>query len=274
MRNLWKRFSITLIAGALLLSGCSASGLSASKELTPSEVIDKTVKAMSEDSYTYEMKMKQGITTEMFGQEQTVNIDMNTNVDITTKPIALHTKGTVRANGIQMPVEMYMADNAMYDYSPDKGWTKVAVNTSAFDVSQDPTSGLKELEKVFERLGGKTLPKGVSVKKVNGAYVLQVDNAVLQSDPSFAQMLKEQLGEGFKSGGTFSGTDLSQIKIENYKQQVWIDEKTFKQTKTIMDAKVSLPDMKLDQHLELNLKGEYKGKIEVPAEVKNSAKAM
>ncbi|MBH8606348.1 DUF6612 family protein [Thermoactinomyces sp. CICC 10521] len=274
MSNLWLRVSSILVAGALMVSGCSASDSpDKPKELTPTEVIEKSVEAMSEKGYTYEMKLKQNTQTKVFGQQQTVNMNMDTNVDVTTHPVAMHTKGTVNANGSPIPVEIYVADNAMYNHT-SQGWTTVAVDTSSLDSSDDPASGLKQLDKWIEQLGGNVLPKGVSVKKVGGSYLMEVDYAALKSDPSFDKMLKDQIAAGIQSGGGFITIDPNQIKIENYKQQIWIDAKTFKQTKQVVDTKISASDLAVDQHLEMILKGEFNGKITVPAEVKNSAKSM
>ncbi|MBA4602633.1 DUF6612 family protein [Thermoactinomyces mirandus] len=284
MRNFWKLFSVAILSGLLLISGCSSDGTKnpeadkAAPELTPTEVIDKSIQTMDQIGYTYDLKSNQNITTSSGDLSQTLKTEIKSTVNITSNPIAFHVKGSVESNGMQLPIEMYLVENTFYNKVPDAGWAKATMDTSAFEASQDPTAALKQLEQLIQKMGGNVLPEGITLNKASGAYVLEMNLTALNNDPSFQDMLKEQLKSSFQSSSGINLGSLDQMKIENFNQKIWIDEKTFKQTRIAQDMKISFPvegsTLTIDQHLEMNLKGEYTETIQVPEEVKNSAQRI
>lgn len=284
MRNMWKLFSAVMLSSVLLISGCGGDGAEkseadqATSKLTPTEVIDKSVQTMDQNGYTYDLKSNQDITTASGDLSQTVKTNIDSTINATTNPMAFHINGTVESNGMQFPIEMYLVDSTLYNKVPNNGWSKAAMDTSAFEASQDPTAALKQLEQVIQKMGGNVLPEGITLNKTSGAYILEMNASAIQNDTSFQDMLKEQFRAGFQSASGVDPSSLDQMKIENYTQKIWIDEKTFKQTKITQDMKISIPvegtTLTINQQIEMNLKGEYTGKIQVPEEVKNDAQGI
>ncbi len=284
MQNLWKLFSAVMLSSILLISGCGSDGANkseadqATSKLTPTEVIDKSIQTMDQNGYTYDLKSNQDITTASGDMSQTVKTNIDSTINATTNPMAFHINGTVESDGMQFPIEMYLVDGTLYNKVPNGGWAKATMDTSAFEASQDPTAALKQLEQVIQKLGGNVLPEGISLNKASGAYVLEMNASAFKNDTSFQDMLKEQFKAGFQSSSGIDPANLDQMKIENYNQKIWIDEKTFKQTKITQDMKISLPvegtNLTINQHVEMNLKGEYTETIQVPEEVKSSAQGI
>lgn len=285
MARNWKGFSAVILAGFLFLAGCSTGaspqgGDEASKELTPAEVLEKTNEVFKNKNFTYEATNKQKMIMDIAGQQQNIDVDINFTIDMTSNPMAYHVKGTGMAMGKQIPMEMYIVDNTMYTHDQMANrWTKMPMNLSALDASQDPSAALKQLALFLNKLGGGKLPEGISLKKEAGAYRLDIDYTKL-TDKKELDMFRDQFLAGFQAGANIPNLNInkSQIKVDQLNQQIWIDEKTFEQTKMIQDFKMSMPvegsSFKVESHAEMNLKGEFKGKIEVPADIKNQAKSL
>lgn len=175
-------------------------------------------------------------------------------------------------------MEMYLVDNTLYSKIPEMGWMKTSMDMSALDATQDPTAGLKQLEQMFEKLGGNVLPDGVALNEEGNQYVLSIDFMSLKNeDQSFEDILKEQISSSLQGSG-FDASQLQDMKFEKLNQKIFIDKNTFKQTKTTQEMNIAITvdqdSLKIEQQMEMNLKGEYNQKIEVPEDVKNSAQQM
>jgi broad-specificity NMP kinase len=67
---------------------------------------------------------------------------------------------------------------------------------------------------------------------------------------------------------------LNKIKYDRFKEKIWIDEKTFRYQKAELDVNMDMEGLKLEEHLQMNVKGDFNGKIEVPEQVKKKARSM
>jgi hypothetical protein len=281
MRSLWKLFSVMTLSGALLLTGCGGKENETAADqpkLTPTQVIDKSMQTMEKGGHTYDVKTNQTITVASGDVSQAIKTRNTSTIDVTMNPVALHLKGKTESSGASEEIEMFLADNALYNKIPQMGWVKTTVDTSAMDASQDPMSGIKQVEQLFEKLGGNALPAGVSLNEEGNQYVLSIDFTALKQDgQTFESMMKDQVIRGLQSSG-FDPSKLQNMKFEKLNQKIYIDKNNFKQTKTLQEMHILVTNdqdtFKLEQQMEMNLKGEYNGKIEVPADVKNSARQI
>ncbi|MBI0385989.1 hypothetical protein [Thermoactinomyces sp. CICC 24227] len=105
---------------------------------------------------------------------------------------------------------MFLADNALYNKIPQMGWVKTTVDTDSMDASQDPMSGIKQVEQLFEKLGGNA---GVSLNEEGNQYVLSIDITALQNDDqTFESKMKDQVIRGLQSSG-FDPSKLQNMKF-------------------------------------------------------------
>lgn len=159
-------------------------------------------------------------------------------------------------------------------------WTKVtlAENSSS---QQAPSAPIKELAKLIEKLGGNALSKGIAVNKEKDAYRVIIDYNQMENKDETIKEFKEQFIAGFKASAPAElASTLTPDKIQLDKNifKIYIDEKTFQATKmeqeVIIGMNTDLFKLKTDILTTLDLKGEFKGTIEVPEDVKNSAKSI
>lgn len=154
MRSLWKLFSVMTLSGALLLTGCGGKENETAADqpkLTPTQVIDKSMQTMEKGGHTYDVKTNQTITVASGDVSQAIKTRNTSTIDVTMNPVALHLKGKTESSGASEEIEMFLADNALYNKIPQMGWVKTTVDTSAMDASQDPMSGIKQVEQLFEK---------------------------------------------------------------------------------------------------------------------------
>lgn len=283
------RFSAVAIimALAMLFTACSPQadqGDAPKKEEKPKElsvldVIDKSSEVMDNSKgFTFDTTAKQKITVEADGQKENIDVDMNMEMNMTNDPVAMQLKGKVSTMGMELPMEMYILDNVMYQKIGDFGWEKAeGVNLGSNSQTEKPSESLKQLAKLLQKIGGKEkTPEGITMTKEEGTYVVEVDFAALKNEKNFEKELlnnfKASMGEleDFEKEGMKFNYD--QMAFESYKHKLWIDEKTFQYKKMTQEFVINIPAeqgaIKVDQKMELNLKGEFTDKIEVPEEAK------
>jgi hypothetical protein len=283
MKRLAQLAFATVSSVALILTGCSQQStqpgeakpkVEAKKEPTPVEVLLKSNEVMEKGAFTFEGKMDQ----KMSAAGQNMDMGMTFDVNMTGRPFAMHMKGTAKMMGQSMPIEMYQVGNEMYQKVGPMGWMKSIEPTDGASGEQ-PTEIVKKLAKFIEALGGNALPKGIKVTKEGNDYLVETDYTELQKNKEFEKdvldAIKESVDpESLKKDGIV--VDLSKAKVSLFKEKVWIDGATFQTKKFAGEMKLTVPagkaELKMDSTMEFVLKGEFNGKIEVPEQVKKSAK--
>ncbi|WP_124728156.1 DUF6612 family protein [Staphylospora marina] len=281
MKNFW-RLSLGLLASvALILAGCSQeaakpgeqSGVEEKKEPTPLEVLLKADEVTNKGSFVYDAN----ITQKMNAGGQNIDLGMSFTMEMVGEPFAMHMKGDMNMMGQSMPMEMYQVGQDMYMNVAGLGWMKSQDTSSP--AGQQPNEIADVLVKFINALGGDKLPDGIKVTKQGNDWLVETDYAVLLKNKAFAsdiqQMIKDSLDdETLKEFGV--AMDSSKLNFTKYTGTMIVDGTTYQTKSYKSEMIVGIPtgkeELKMEQVMEMTLKGEYNGKIEVPEEVKKTAK--
>ncbi|SFJ46912.1 DUF6612 family protein [Thermoflavimicrobium dichotomicum] len=280
MRKLSLFFSVGLVL--FLVAGCNNKTQPTSAdqgmpsqvktELTAVEVLKKSAEAMNQEKgfvaqSKQEQKIKQGKVDKVVSSEM--------EVQVTNQPLAMHIKGTMASNGVKTPVEMITANGKSY-VKLGKKWMKEPETKT--EQAENPSDQLKKAQQAITALeGGSTSPQGVKVTKENGFYIVEITKEAIANE-QFKAMLAEEVKQALK--GSLSSKkkqnelQVDQIQFEEYNQKIWIDAQTFKYSKQSVAYSMTIPGkkspLKLDLKLEMNVKGPFEGKIEIPVDAKKS----
>jgi hypothetical protein len=178
-----------------------------------------------------------------------------------------------------MPMETYFVGNEMYQKMEGLGWIKTkGVQIRPGGENESPADELKAFVSLFGSSNGNEPPKGLTMKKEAGSYVLELDMVTLKQNKEFEKRLSAQVQEMLKGTPGLEKKDmtkvLNKIKYDRFKEKIWIDEKTFRYQKAELDVNMDMEGLKLEEHLQMNVKGDFNGKIEVPEQVKKKARSM
>ncbi|GAA5345232.1 hypothetical protein CLV97_13042 [Planifilum fimeticola] len=287
MKQILRPFFILLMMAALTIAGCSNSaeqGADAEKpgekkNLGMQDVLSEADKALKEGKgLSYAITGNQTMTMDLNGQkeelEQTFDIDM----DMTTDPLAMHMKGSMKMMGQEMPMEIYMVDNMMYQKTETGGWTKGQLDgldmAQMGGQTQTPNQALEQLRQFVDKLRGDKQDENLKMSKEDGAYVIEV-TVTKDVDAEFLGQMEDALRSAMvpqlEQSLPISKDDIN-VKVDKYVQKVWIDENNFQQKKVeqTMNAKMDIKDIKVDivQDMKMDLKGNFEGTITVPEEAK------
>ncbi|MBA4493422.1 DUF6612 family protein [Paenactinomyces guangxiensis] len=275
-------FSIVALLAVftLIFAGCNSKPAASpsdqpakEEELSLVDVMTKSEEALSKaKGFSYKVEGTQKIGT----PEASLTTDIDMKMDMTNNPQAMYAKGKVKAMGQEVPLEMYMVDNTIYQQvngtwmeMKGAGLNQTGVNT------EEPSAAVKKVKELVQKLGG--TPKGFTMKKENGSYVVAMDGTAVKDSKEMLDALVEQIK------GTLQGMDqaqqlnakfdLNKIKVESYKETMYIDEKTFELKSVDHESKITMPvegqSLMIDQKMKMSVEGAYDGKIEVPDEVKD-----
>lgn len=274
--------SLFMLAFVLFLSGCgpiSNAGKeeekSQEKKLTMQEVIEKSNKAMKEvKGVTIETKSKE--KTAMEGMK--MDIELEATMAVTYEPIAFHLKGQLPMLGDDS-FEMYMEDKMMY-LKDEEGWLKteadqaeelLVFNFLAVDLKEflEDTEELKDLCEMSHKEGAYVLEidaSGKDAEKVK-EYGLASDWGLFEE---FVEDLDEEESEEFEEL-------MKDMKIESFKQVIWIDDKTFEVKKVEQKVQVVMVidgmEVKSGEETVMTVTGKV-DQVTIPEEVKKKAKEM
>ncbi|WP_131923899.1 DUF6612 family protein [Hazenella coriacea] len=251
------------------------------KELTLTEVMNKADEAMTKQkgaSYKMDGKQKMG------AMGMTIDTDFSFDINVTNEPQAMYMKGKMELMGQSMPMEMYFVDNMMYQ-NMEGNWVKMNAPAEMMDqmAKEKPSDTFKKLDALLKKIGVEKEPKGVTMKKENGTYVVTIDSTQLEGDQNiFDEMLKEMQGQlgastkELKDAGM--NIDYSKMKIDKIKQAMHIDEKTFELKFVDQEIKMTVPmdqeNFVIEQTMKATVNGAFDGKIEVPEDVKKKATSL
>lgn len=251
------------------------------KELTITEVMAKADEVVKKQKgASYKMDGKQNM--KMMGMA--IDTDFSFDVKMTNEPQAMHLKGNMTAMGEKVPMEMYFADNMMYQ-NMEGTWMKMNAPAEMMGqmAKEDPSDTLKKLDGLLKKLGVEKDPKGVTMKKENGVYVVAIDSTTIEgSQELFGDMLKDMEKEMNAQAGDLKSAgvniDFGKMKIDHVKQVIHIDEKTFEMKYVDQDIKMTIPMDKesfvIEQTMKATVDGTFDGKIEVPEDVKKKATSL
>src|SRR5690606_32089217 len=114
-------------------------------------------KALQEEKgFSYAASGTQTMSMDLGGQKQDIEQTFNVDMDMTTDPLAMQMKGSMQMMGQEIPMEMYMVDNMIYQKTPTGAWTKGQLE--GLDMSQmggqtqSTYQVLAQLQKFLEKL--------------------------------------------------------------------------------------------------------------------------
>ncbi len=272
-KSLYFVFAMILIA--LLAIGCSkendnggkTSGDTSSTSDTL-EVISKTQQAMTKlNGYNADVKIQ------MTDSASNMQSDINQSITTTRNPVAFHVLSNTSAAGAKIDTELYYDGGIIYNKMAGK-WMKMTSPSVDAIVQQSQQS--ENLIKTFQALiqaaqtGNKT-DSITMTQTSSGDYQINIDINSTKGGQKLLDVLDKSLGSQM-------GQALQNVKINNYKTSILLDGKSYlyKTINTDLQMSVSVngTNTNIKQHQELTFKGEFTGKINVPADVKSSATEM
>jgi hypothetical protein len=271
MKNRFRLIVAILLSLTIIFVGCSQQ--SADKPSTPpseqkvlklNEVLTKSVEAMAKNNgYNYNMHLTQDINS----QGNKTGTDMNFDIKMTQSPNTQYWKGNIKVSGREVPMEMYLIDNTIYQRIDTNPWTKLTnnnISTSGGAIGNGPVDTMKQVSKIALDVGEN---KGITMKRENGSYVVTMGATVLENSKEFYN----QILKGMASASNGAKTDLSKVKFKDFNQVYYIDEKTFElksvENRSVMDFPILGQTVIIDQNVKVTVNGRLDGKIEVPADV-------
>ncbi|MBS7529760.1 hypothetical protein IC619_004520 [Hazenella sp. IB182353] len=280
--------SLFLLSGCGLLSnsdGSHAETVKSEKPENPKElgvitVIDRAVKQQEEKKgLELEFKMDQKMDMMVEGQKQNLDMSMDMWMQGSQNSEDLHMKGNAKINGgpipLDMEMEIYQVDGMVYTKIGKMGWMKEKEDQEGESVQSPQSSDIMTtLAKMFKSIGGEAIPKGIIMTKENGHYRVEITKAFFLKNQ---EMQKELLSmvesriEDLKKDGVQIKED--QIQFNEFNQVVYIDEDTFEYDRMELISNFTIPtekdgDVNLEQKIDAQFKGEFKGEIVVPEEAK------
>ncbi len=286
MKRILRPFFILLMMAALTVAGCSNSAEQGSadaekpkKELGLQDVLVEADNALKEaEGLSYAITGNQTMSMDLNGQKEELEQTFDINMDMTTDPMAMHMKGSMKMMGQEMPMEIYVVDNMMYQKTDMGGWTKGQLEgldmAQMGGQTQTPNQALEQLRQFVEKLRGDKQDENLKMSKEDGAYVIEV-TVTKDVDAEFLGQLEDALRSAMvpqlEQSLPISKDDVD-VKVDEYIQKVWIDENNFQQKKVeqTMNAKMDIKEIKVDivQDMKMDLKGKFEGTITVPEEAK------
>jgi hypothetical protein len=258
---------------APFLTGCS-NILNHLLEPTPAEVLNKASAELGKGGYVFDGKARQKLSA---GSVQGIDQDIRFTLEMTSKPPARHMKGSLKMLGQDMKMEMYELEEETYRYIEPIGWKKWSGPGLDAGIGQNPHGTIKKLIEVIDSLGGE--PTGVSMRKEGTRYMVEVDYTKFGKNRDVVQQIIDTVKGNMDSGMLEKRgvhLKLDDMKVLKFKESLWIDSGTFRPVKVMTEADIIIPtdrsEMKVEQRMELQLRGEFSGKIEVPEQVKKSVR--
>ncbi|RAL24444.1 hypothetical protein [Thermoflavimicrobium daqui] len=272
---------ISILSLLLIFSGCSEAvqnnKTTASKETTtekkePSiiDILAKAEEAMKkEKGYTYSMDMEFDMPDVKDGSFKT-HLDMKA----TTNPEVAHAIGKMegKAEGLELgvPVEMYFTKDESY-ISVMNQWIKEKTEPSARATGSVDQS-TKDIVKLVNAAGKDS--KGIKFSSEKGIIKIEFDQQASSNDEfkkaitEFAmESIKEQLEDQENQV-----KDLSNLKINDMKVAVEIDEKTMEFKRQQIEYNVSLDKQStITMKVDFKVTGKYDGTITIPESIKKNA---
>lgn len=259
--------TFVVIALAFTLSACQENAeevynkaLEASKELKSAEV-------------DMDIKQSMGVPSE----DMTMDISTKMDIKMTTDPLTMYQKGTIDMGDllpIDMEVEAYVTDDAMYMYDSMSGtWMKMdsTLSEEMLNQQQDPAEQLKFLEEYV---------KDLSFEKDDNAFILKLeaDGDKLKGDTDklvkqfMPQEIMEALGE--EAEEIFKNMEISKLNYE-----MFIDKKTYHLNKLNVDMDMSIKADGEELTISQEVNAKYKNingvdPIEVPQDVIDDAQEL
>lgn len=269
-------FLIAILAGCSVkgdknVSSSGGSGTDANNSLTVLDVITKSQQAMkNQNGYTADVKTH----IELSGSAN-VSTDINQTITKTTKPLAFHYLEDTKSAGIGVNVEMYYVDNVIYE-NINGSWVKISsgqINTviQQSQQSQKLLQSMKDLIQVAQAGNN----SGVSMTQTSsGDYQITLDFESAKANQALKQKLMDIVNKSMKSSQL--GQMMQNIQINSYKITMVIDGKTFQYKNMSNDEKLAMQvdgqNRSISEHTDFTFKGSFNGKIEVPANIKATAK--
>ena len=186
MKRIIRPFFILLIMAALTIAGCSNSAEQGStnaetgeKKIGLQDVLTEADKSLKEaKGLSYVITGNQTVSMDLNGQKEELEQTFNINMDMTTDPMAMHMKGSMQMMGQEVPMEIYVVDNMMYQKTDMGGWTKGQLEgldmAQMGGQTQTPNQALEQLRQFVDKLRGDKQDENLKMSKEDGAYVIEV----------------------------------------------------------------------------------------------------
>ncbi|PTX58129.1 hypothetical protein C8P63_1182 [Melghirimyces profundicolus] len=254
------------------------------EKLSMTQVVQKTQKASQKaKGYTVKSGGKQEISMEVEGQSQGITQEFDLKMDITQNPRAVHFSGTIQGGGQSGTVEGYQVGNEIYQTVDGSTWVKgtgADLNQFGGNQGQDPSQALQKLQELLSQIQGNKKDQALQMKETRDQYVITVN--VMEDQPEVKELFLKQMTGSMVPTMKQAGVSVNEsaIKLNKLKQVYHINKSTFEQEKMEQEMEVEIPVndgttsgvIKADQSMTLSLQGEFTGTIEVPQEVKESAR--
>jgi hypothetical protein len=268
-------------------AGCGQLKIDAEgmKKLTPKEVLIKAAHAaQNSKGFSYKLRGNQTLEIADNSQSQSVNQSFEGQIDLTNQPHAMHMTMTLHSQGQNLPVNMYLVGDELYQQLPDgSAWLKTKwANLNATESnSQNPNAALQKLEELFGKIQTPEEKKMLKMKETTTDYELEItidDQTGKSIKDEMLKQVKVAMLPQFKQLGI--PVDAEHIKLNQFVDKITIDKKTFKQQKMDQHIKIEIPvkdstgTVKADQEMVTDMTGEFNGTITVPGDVKNNAQEV
>jgi hypothetical protein len=269
----------------VLLVGCTDENVNkdvnknVNNSLSMLDVITKAQQTMSK---------QKGYTADSHSDSK-VDIDklsMNTVTDLTiistNNPQAFHSSGTAKTNtgaGDNLEIETYYVDGVIYQKINNQ-WMKLPSKSlyNLLDQNKSLGDSLKQFRSLVQiyQSGSKT-DEITMTKTKSGDYQFIMDIKSTKGSEVLKKQVTDMLQNVAKSISA-GQSSLENLQIHSFKETIIIDGKTFQFKNMDVASKMSMNsngmNMAIEQKYSFVFKGAFNGKIEVPADVKSSAKGL
>lgn len=262
-------FLLTALLAFMLLAACNQSSNNASGEVNVDEILDKSIKAMSElKSYSMDMNLDQEMNIP--GEDTPTIIKGKIKADLTLEPFAMHQTMTLTGEleDMSFDAESYMTEDGFFMSNPeDNSWMK-APGEFAEEMKQAQASAEDQLKLL------KGFSEEITMTEEGNDYVLTVKG----SGEKFMELTKELLqnmgGSAADSADMLSMMDMKQINFV-----IHIDKETFYQTKIDLDMELEMTVEEETMSMKQKMNGTLSNfnKVEaivIPEDIKNNAEEI
>ncbi|MFJ7950164.1 DUF6612 family protein [Lysinibacillus sp. NPDC096418] len=236
-----KKFFTVLSAGAvaLVLTACNTSatpekGTTDTSKLTLEQVYEKAVERQVDiKSMSAIMDMEQAM--KVVNGEETIemNMDSQIDMDMITKPLAMHLSGTMSAPDMfgggtedsKLPIEMYMKQDQGFFMKDETSGSWMKLPNEQFDAILDQTASSANAQEQLAQL--KEYIDDFTFKQTDDTYVLTLN---AQGD-AFKELIQSEMDKTIGAGNN----PLDGLSIDKANYVIYIDKETFDTNKMDME---------------------------------------
>lgn len=231
-------------------------------KLSVNEVLQKSLNAMN-SLYGYQILTRVQGNRSIQDQYRTVSEPFSYELDqrFNLQPPAFHSiRKEFKQDGSVTTNETYLVNGVAYTNVGTR-WVRLTQPRTKISLSQNPIDLISFAIQANNQ--------GITMEKETGAYRLILNES---AGKGFLQLFFDEMRQSYLTQGVVLSNQ--NIRVNQFQQVIWIDDRTFKFQKMSTDLEYMLDyngrTLRATSHVQVDYRGDYNQPIVVPGYVQNS----